>query len=210
MHRIRLRTALLIVPLVIGFAVPSTASAQKRAIQLGLFAPVQIFPEEDTIAGVRISLLYGSNAAVYGVDLGIVNRTTVGDMRGYQFGIVGLAESNMMGVQDNLVNITRGKASGVQSGIFNLAGSAGGFQYGAANVVEKTGRMRGFQLGIVNYGGDVGGFQLGIVNVAENMNGFQLAVVNVANRTHGLQIGLVNVISHGGAFTFFPIVNWSF
>ncbi len=30
------------------------------------------------------------------------------------------------------------------------------------------------------------------------------------NMNKGLQIGLVNIIKEGGAFGFFPIVNWSF
>ena len=51
---------------------------QRRAIQLALWEPVQIFPEEDEIAGIRLNLLYGSIRSMIGVDVGLVNRTTTG------------------------------------------------------------------------------------------------------------------------------------
>ena len=42
------------------------------------------------------------------------------------------------------------------------------------------------------------------------MGGLQISIVNYPKRLHGLQIGLINIIAEGGAFTVFPIVNWSF
>jgi hypothetical protein len=167
--------------------------AQKRWIQVSVVAPIQIFPVTDTIAGFRLNLIYGRNASVVGFDLGVVNHTTSGAFKGLQVGILGIAESDFMGLQDNWLNVTQGKLEGMQSGIFNIASEAGGFQAGWVN---HSLSMKGFQLGFVNY--------------AETMGGFQLGIVNYAQRTSGLQIGLVNIISEGGAFPFFPIANWSF
>ncbi|KPJ86389.1 MAG: hypothetical protein AMS18_15670 [Gemmatimonas sp. SG8_17] len=171
----------------------SPAVAQQRWIQLSLVTPIQIFPEADSIAGVRINLIYGRNVSMVGFDLGVVNHTTTGTFKGFQVGIAGISDSAFMGLQHNWFNVTGGKLEGAQSGFVNLAGSAGGFQGGWLNHV---GAIKGFQLGMVNY--------------AENMGGFQLGIVNYAKRTNGLQIGLVNIIKEGGAFPFFPIVNWSF
>ena len=89
--------------------VPSDAWAQKKPIQLALFSPIQIFPPEDTIAGVRLSI-YGKNAVVNGVDVGIVNKTTEVS-RGVMYGAVGLA-NDFQGVQVHFVSISKGKFQG--------------------------------------------------------------------------------------------------
>ncbi|UCD94946.1 MAG: hypothetical protein JSU69_02535, partial [Candidatus Zixiibacteriota bacterium] len=82
------------------------ALAQNKPVQLALFTPVQIFPETDPIAGVRINLIYGRSVSVTGLDLGLVNHTTTGKSMGVQFGTVGFIESDFVGWQDNAVNIT--------------------------------------------------------------------------------------------------------
>lgn len=139
--------------------------AQSKPIQLALFTPVQIFPEENPISGVRLNLIYGRNISVTGLDLGLVNHTTKDLAKGVQFGLVGLVDSDFVGWQNNWINITKNN-------------------------------FEGFQWGTVNYANFANGIQLGIVNYTGSMK--------------GLQIGLVNIIKEGGAFPFFPIVNWSF
>jgi len=139
--------------------------AQNRPIQIALVTPIQIFPEDNHIGGIRLNLIYGRNASVTGLDVGLVNHTTKGLSQGVQFGFIGLVDSDFTGWQDNNVNITKGNFEGLQ---------------------------------------------LGIVNYAKRMNGVQFGLVNYAVNMKGLQIGLVNIIQQGGAFPFFPIVNWSF
>lgn len=139
--------------------------AQSKPIQLALFTPVQIFPEENPISGVRLNLIYGRNISVTGLDLGLVNHTKKDLSKGVQFGLVGLVDSDFVGWQSNWINITKNN-------------------------------FEGFQWGTVNYANFANGLQLGIVNYTGSMK--------------GLQIGLVNIIKEGGAFPFFPIVNWSF
>lgn len=40
----------------------SPAAAEEKPIQLSLFAPVQLVPEDVAVKGLRINLLYGRNA----------------------------------------------------------------------------------------------------------------------------------------------------
>ena len=121
--------------------------AQSRPIQIALFAPIQIFPEDDHIGGVRLNLLYGVNASVTGLDWGLVNHTTKGLSQGVQFGLVGLVESDFIGWQDNSVNITKSNFEGFQSGIVNYAKNMNGFQLGLVNYAEN---LKGLQIGLVN------------------------------------------------------------
>lgn len=144
-----LKLCLMIFSCVIVFLLltPSTPCAQDKPIQVSLFTPVQIFPEETSISGVRLNLLYGRNASVTGLDLGLVNHTTAGESVGLQYGIVGLVETDFVGWQDNAVNIVQGHFEGFQWGIVNHARSASGFQLG---LVNYAGTMRGLQIGLVN------------------------------------------------------------
>jgi len=131
-------------------AAPSPVSAQedKSPIQLALFTPVQIFPENYTISGVRLNLLYGRNVSVTGLDFGFfVNHTTGGVSKGVQIGLVGLNEADFVGFQNNFVNIVRGDFEGFQWGFVNHAHYANGFQLGVVNYAES---MKGIQIGLVN------------------------------------------------------------
>lgn len=90
----------------------SSAAAQEKPIQLALFNPIQIFPEETPITGVRLSLIYGRNSRVTGLDWGLISHTTSGLSKGAQFGLVGLADADFMGWQNSTVNITKGNFEG--------------------------------------------------------------------------------------------------
>lgn len=144
----------------------STTHAQEKPIQISLVTPVQIFPENYGIVGLRLNLIYGRQAYVQGIDWGLINVTTGGTSKGIQVGLVGLNDGNFVGLQYNFVNITHGS-------------------------------FKGLQWGFVNNAGTMSGLQLGFINIADNM-------------LSGLQIGLINIIHKGGAFPFFPIINWSF
>jgi hypothetical protein len=132
---------------IIFFFISSPIHAEERPIQLSLVTPIQIFPEEDAIAGIRLNLLYGRNVSVTGVDLGLVNHCTGGISKGFQHGLVGLVESDFVGWQNNAVNITRGDFEGLQWGFMNYAGYANGLQLGIVNYAE---RLKGLQIGFVN------------------------------------------------------------
>ena len=155
------RVLLLLLSLLLaGNVVPQSAKAQKKPVQLSLVTPLQIFPPEDTIGGVRLNLLYGRNAVVNGLDVGLVNHTTE-ISRGVQFGVVGLAV-DFHGIQYHAVSIAKGKFEG--------------WQLGYVNVSEV---FRGFQAGLVNYSVDAEGFQLSLVNYAHSFTGLQMGLVNI-------------------------------
>lgn len=121
--------------------------AQEKPIQLSLFAPIQIVPADQAVAGVRLSLLYGKNTSVTGLDWGLVNHNTSGISKGVQFGLVGIVNADFSGWQNTAVNITEGDFEGFQWGIVNYAGHANGFQLGFVNYAVT---MKGLQIGLVN------------------------------------------------------------
>ena len=175
------RCLLALIVVCAGAVFPARALAQQeRPFQLALFNPVQIRPEDDGITILRLSLLYGKNTYVKGLDLGLVNHTTSGTTKGWQLGVVGYNEGEFVGWQDNYVNVTEGRFLGLQSGIFNSA--AGG---------------EGVQLGGVNVSG-------------ARFSGLQFSFVNIADDLYGIQLGLVNIIKSKESLPFLPIVNWKF
>jgi hypothetical protein len=130
---------------VILFAQPLLA--QDKPIQLSIFAPIQILNENEAVSGVRLSLLYGKNKYVSGLDWGLVSHSTSGRSVGIQFGGVGLVEADFMGWQTSMVNITEGNFEGFQSGLVNYAHHGSGFQLGLVNYCVS---MKGLQIGLVN------------------------------------------------------------
>ncbi len=79
------RWLLVLVILTLSF-VSKPVLATERSIQLSLFTPFQLFPESDSVTGVRLNLLYGKNASVTGLDWGLVNHSTSGVSMGWQLG----------------------------------------------------------------------------------------------------------------------------
>ena len=156
--------------------VPAGLVAQEnpRAFELSLFSPVQIVGPEADISGIRLSL-YGRNASMQGLDIGIISHTT-GVTRGYQVGFVGLAEGGFEGFQHHFVNISEGPTIGFQLGLYNDAASGEVLQVGIFN---RLGSGSGFMLGIVNWADDFEGLQIGILNFIKVAEGHVfLPIVN--------------------------------
>ena len=120
--------------------------AQQKPIQLSLFAPVQIVSEDNAIGGIRLSLLYGKNTSVTGLDWGLVSHSTSGLSKGVQLGLVGLVDADFVGYQGTAINITNGDFEGFQWGIVNYAGYA----MIPTWLVNYAERMKGLQIGLVN------------------------------------------------------------
>lgn len=156
------------------------AQSSPEPFQIALFNPIQIRSEDAEIQILRLSLLYGKNVAVKGLDVGLVSHNTGGISKGLQYGLVGYVEGDFLGWQDTAVNVVNGVFTGLQGpGLYNGLGSGEAFQWGLVNNAE-----------------DVSGFQLGLVNIAQSM--------------YGLQIGLINIIQDKTRWSVLPIVNWSF
>jgi hypothetical protein len=125
------------------------AAAQGSPVQLGLFPPLQIVPEHQSVSAFRLSLIYGKNVNMSGLDMSLVG-TTTGNFSGVQFGLVGLVDGNSTGWQWNAVSITNGSFKGLQGpwGIYNSADYVNGVQIA---LVNSAGSMKGIQLGLLNF-----------------------------------------------------------
>jgi len=134
--------------IIVSFLPNTNLYAQEKPIQLALFNPVQIVPENNSIEGLRISLIYGKNNNVSGFDWGFVSSTT-GNQVGIQWGGVGLNDGNFNGWQNNFVSITKGNFLGLQSGF----------------VSYNAGKVNGLQFSVFNYAATLNGLQLGLINI---------------------------------------------
>ncbi len=135
----------------------SISAGEAKPIQLSLFNPIQLVSEGEAVQGIRLSLLYGKNTSVIGLDLGLVTHTTSGLSKGVQLGFVNLTEANFVGFQHAFVNSVKGNCEG--------------FQWGFVNHAQN---MNGFQLGFVNYAGTMKGLQIGLVNVIKQNGQFPI------------------------------------
>jgi hypothetical protein len=171
---------LVILALIAVLVAPALARAD-GPINLGLFTPVQIVGETESVTAFRFSLIYGKNVDVTGIDLSLVGRNS-GSVTGIQWTAVGLVDGDFTGWQSSwLAAVAEGNMQGLQTGFYTKAG------------VGST----GVQFGFLNTADEFSGVQIGWVNITEVMRS-------------GLQIGLVNIIKSKEKLSFLPIVNWSF
>ncbi len=126
---------------------PSISSAQTQPVNVALFDPVQIFPDNTSIVGLRINLIYGKNVSMVGLDWGLVNAVGTGGLTGLQWGFVNICDGNAMGFEGGFVNLARKNFEGFQYGLFNSGDQVSGFQLGLVNYAET---MKGLQIGLVN------------------------------------------------------------
>lgn len=137
--------------------------------ELALISPLQLAGPNVGVGGLRINLIYGTNAFTRGLDVGVVN-DSAGDGCGLEFGL-----SNGVG----------GKYSGIQGGLVNFVKSDfGGLQAASVNVVR--GSMKGIQLGSANYAAQMNGWQIGVFNIAGSMEGVQIGLINISRDKGGM------------------------
>jgi hypothetical protein len=182
----------------LAFLVSAVGARAQAPFQFALFAPsLQVVPENESVSGLRLSVLYGRNADVAGLDLGVVN-TTNGDFRGVGFGPVQLVVGDASAWQAAWFYArTSGRFTGWQGGVLAhvQGGSAAGLQTGFISLADED--FEGVQVGFFNRADTVRGVQLGFINWAERLDG-------------GLQIGLVNRALNSDLYPVLPVVNWSF
>jgi len=153
----------------------SASSLCSTPLQISIWNPVQLVPDDWDVRGVRLNMPYGKIQNVYGLDYGLVNVVRQ-DVAGIQVGIYNSASA----------------ARGIQiAAWFNMTDSMSGVQLGVANTASST-TMHGVQNGIVNYAKDMSGLQNGLVNITKELNGVKIGLVNVDTKMNGLQIGIVN------------------
>jgi len=122
--------------------------AQDNPFQLSLFDPIQIVPNNESISGIRLNLIYTKNVNVTGFDMGLVNVTT-GKQLGVQWGGVNVTEGGFTGWQSAIVNMSKGDFVGLQTSWVNYHG----------------GYFNGLQFSIVNYTETLKGLQIGLINI---------------------------------------------
>jgi hypothetical protein len=169
-----MRPPLLLAALLLAGAA-SSARAQSP-IQLSLFTPVQLVPATQAVQGLRLNLIYGTNTAVTGLDIGLVNMTTRGPSMGLQYGVANIVTGQFTGWQAGLVTIMNGSQTGLQTSVINMAEANEGLQWGGFN---SSNQMNGLQLGLVNYARRIHGVQIGIVNIIKE--GGQFPVFPIVN-----------------------------
>ena len=108
----------------LGASYDSAAAQDGAPIQLSVFPPIQLTGESESVRGVRLSLLFGRNENVTGLDWSFIANHTTGDQKGLQLGLGALVEGDFTGLQWNAVNVTQGEMYGVQLGLVNVTGSA--------------------------------------------------------------------------------------
>ena len=141
---------------------PALEAQSEQFFEVSFWSPRQLRAEDDVIRILRVSLPYGRNVAVHGVDVGFVARSTGGESKGLQYAVVGINDGDFVGWQNSVISLTQGHFTGFQSGLYN-----------------EIGRGEGFQLGLVNSARTMDGLQIGLVNLADNMYGIQIGLVNV-------------------------------
>lgn len=183
----RMMVALGVSSLVLTFVAPAVSSARTAdvvepfPVGFGIVAPVQ-FPSVDTdVTGFRLSIFYGRNADVSGLDIGA---------------LVSVADGEVFGIEvSGLVNSVGSSGGALQIG--GIANNCYDDFYGLqiAGIANRTGgAVEGGQIGCFNMADDMDGCQIGVYNKAAAAVGLQIGVVNEADSMCGVQIGLINII----------------
>ena len=145
---------------------PGETAAQEsvtKPINLALFAPVQIVPEDHSVKGFRFSLLYGKNHNVEGLDLSLVG--IANDFTGVQVALAGITNGNFTGVNWGGVSVVKKDMKGVQLSFVNTAENMKWVQFGAVNYTQLA---EGLQVSVVNWTESLHGVQIGLINFAKN------------------------------------------
>ena len=154
-------------------------------------APGVRAPNDPNVDGFRLSILYGKNASVSGLDLGFFSFSETSKLSGFSaiFG-VGRITGQSSGCASALVLLHTGEASGINAAFINRVHSMKtGVNLGFVNITEGASNV------------DVSG--LGISGKSK----VQLGFVNVTDEIEGVQIGFLNVAKNG-FLPVFPFFNF--
>ena len=133
--------------LLIFVVLPAIVMAQSKPVNIALFNPIQVFPENTSIEGLRINFIYGKNTSMKGLDWGLVNEVGKGGTTGVQWGFVNMNSGNFVGWQSGAVNLNKGDVKGFQWGWYNTGAHVNGLQLGIVNSAET---LYGLQIGLIN------------------------------------------------------------
>ncbi|MBX3021387.1 MAG: hypothetical protein KF799_06875 [Bdellovibrionales bacterium] len=182
----------------------SNANAAISPISLGIVPPLQFPPSDFTIAGARLSLLYGQQRDVYGLDVGVIGNIT-------EVAFVGVSVSGGFNYHKGMTTVLGLQLAGganvttQKTRVFGLQAAAG------ANYMTAESSVVGVQLALANLSDHttIYGLQVGVYNRALAVYGFQVGLINDATNLHGVQIGLLNY-NRTGTLLVSPIINVGF
>jgi len=151
-------------------------------VQISIWNPVQVFPDDYDVAGFRCGL-YSRNRHVYGLDVGVMTR----------------ADESSGGIQVNL-GCSTVSGLGVDFIIPDLIGASepDWSVVDNASKSNKCASYTGLQLAyVVNYADDMRGIQLaGVGNYAVRLRGCQIGGVNECRSGRGWQLGILDDARH--------------
>jgi hypothetical protein len=148
----------------VAHAEPPATTAR---VQLALVDPAQWIDEDQSVDGLRISILQGTNYDVSGLDLSGVATRTLGSLRGLQIAAANEVDGNGTGVQIGFFSsYVEGQVRGLQiSGLAARAGQGSGGQI--ASVLSDVKVWKGFQIALFNRARELEGVQIGLLNFNE-------------------------------------------
>jgi hypothetical protein len=182
-----------------------SAQAGVSPLGLGLIHKIEFPPEDFTVAGVRVSALWGIHRQMYGFDFGGIGNITEQDFGG--LAISGGFNSNLGATHILLLQLAG--VANYSTAKFNVLGLQ---VAGGVNSVQGEANVVGIQVaGLANLTPHetVGPLQVGLYNQTHAVYGFQIGLINVVDELHGFQIGLLN-FNHTGVFAIAPILNVGF
>lgn len=157
--------------IIVSFVIIASVRADEdksTVFQYSIFSPIQLYPADYDVYGLRLNLLYGENKSVYGVDLGGYSYAS-GDFYGVQLAAVVCARDGSCSAVTGatIANLSIGNDGGIaMAGFMNVAG----------------GKYTGLQMACVNHAQKFSGVQFGVLNHCENFTGFQFGLINICRR----------------------------
>jgi hypothetical protein len=180
------------------------ASAAVSPVALSILAPVQLPPESFSVAGARVSALWGDHRDVWGLDVGAIGNITDNSF-------AGIAVSGVFNYNRGMATVVGLQAAGFGNFNVNKARVVGLQIAAVVNSNRAESSVLGLQLALANLSQhtNIYGLQAGAYNRANEVYGFQFGLINEAENLHGVQVGLLN-FNHKGLFAIAPILNIGF
>ncbi|MDJ0853362.1 MAG: hypothetical protein QNK04_33775 [Myxococcota bacterium] len=148
-------------------------------------------PDDPNVSGFRLSLLYGENEKMGGLDLGLLSLSSSRNRSGAAI-IAGISR-------------TKGRSSGLNSAlIITHEGEATGVNASFINIVKTL--KSGLNIGFLNITEGFSSADLSGLGISDRSN-VQVGFVNVTRKIEKFQFGFLN-IAENGFLPVFPIVNF--
>lgn len=149
-------------------------------------------PRDDSVDGLRLSILYGKTERTRGLDLGFFSLSQSHDRSGaaFVFGISRVTGDATGAASLALVNMHDGTDSGINAAFINLVGDT----------------SEAFNTGFVTVASGSTSVDLSALNMSQRSKA-QIGFVNITKQIDQVQIGFINV-AENGFLPVFPFFNF--